>query len=58
MKASYPRADIDGEIRKMDAWLLSNPAKRKKNYERFISSWLKRVNDTLPPSNPQFSFPK
>src|SRR3990167_4804 len=38
------KCNIDMEIKKMIAWLISNPAKRpKKNYARFINGWLSRA---------------
>jgi len=42
---AYPACDIDQELRKMREWLLSNPAKKKKNYRRFITNWLSRSQE-------------
>lgn len=39
-KDKFPRIDVEGEIGKMEAWLMANTSKRKKNYERFITNWL------------------
>ncbi len=39
-KNAYPGIDIIAEFKKMDAWLESNPKRRKKNYPRFINNWL------------------
>jgi len=39
-KDKFPRIDVEGEIGKMEAWLMANTSKRKKNYERFIANWL------------------
>jgi hypothetical protein len=39
--ATYPSVDIEREFRMMDDWLESNPRRRKKNYRRFITNWLK-----------------
>ena len=44
-RKSFPRVKINTELRIMHEWLLSNPRKRKKNYYRFISSWLSRCQD-------------
>lgn len=46
-KDTYPAVDIEQEIRKMIAWLDSNPTKRKtkRGVERFINSWLSREQD-------------
>jgi len=38
---TYDRVDIEREFRMMDDWLESNPRRRKKNYRRFITNWLK-----------------
>ena len=42
---TYPACDINLELKKMADWLLANPAKRKKNYRKFISGWLSRQQD-------------
>ena len=42
---AYPAVDIKQELLKMEAWLVSNPEKRKKNYKRFINYWLTKVQD-------------
>ena len=44
---AHPRADITAELNKMNAWLESNPAKRKtvSGAKRFINSWLDRADD-------------
>jgi len=44
-KDAYPACDVRAELRKMKAWLLANPDKRKKNYKRFIINWLSRQQD-------------
>jgi hypothetical protein len=42
---AYPACDIWYELKKMKAWLLANPKKRKKQYTRFINNWLSRAQD-------------
>ena len=42
---AFPRVKLNVELRIMHEWLLSNPAKRKKNYFRFVSAWLSRCQD-------------
>jgi hypothetical protein len=42
---AYPACNIDLQLDKMAAWLLANPNKKKKNYERFITNWLARQQD-------------
>ena len=44
-RKSFPRVKLNVELRIMHEWLLANPRKRKKNYYRFISSWLSRCQD-------------
>jgi len=34
--------DIIAELKKADFWLVSNPAKLKKNYARFLCNWMSR----------------
>ncbi len=42
---AYPGIDIMAEFRKMDAWLESNPGKRKTaiGYPRFVNNWLSKA---------------
>jgi len=42
---AYPACNVRAELKKMRAWLLANPDKRKKNYKRFIINWLNRQQD-------------
>lgn len=41
MAKAYPTIDIEKELQKAKAWLVSNPQKAKKNFKRFINNWLK-----------------
>lgn len=47
-RATYPAVDVEQELRRMVAWLDSNPTKRKtrRGIERFINSWLARMQDS------------
>lgn len=42
---AYPACDIGLEIKRAAQWLISNPAKRKKNYRRYITNWLSRTQE-------------
>ncbi len=45
-KEAYPACDIEIELKRMRAWILSAGAKgHKKNWERFINNWLTRSQD-------------
>jgi|GEM_PF-2812113 len=45
-KEAYPAVNIEIELKRMREWILANPAKgRKRNYRRFITNWLSRVQD-------------
>ena len=50
---AYPLINLQDELNKMAAWLISNIYKRKSNFEKFINSWLSKTQDknTLPKSN-------
>jgi len=39
----YPLIDLANEQRKAQLWLVMNPRKRKKNYERFLTNWFARA---------------
>ena len=45
---TYPAVDVEQELRRMIAWLDSNPTKRKtrRGIERFINNWLARTQDS------------
>jgi hypothetical protein len=48
---AYPKISVDSvddEYRKMDAWLVANPEKAKKNHSRFANNWLSRTAKTMP----------
>lgn len=47
-RETYPAVDIEQELRRMIAWLDSNPAKRKtrRGVERFVNNWLARTQDS------------
>ena len=42
MKA-YPNCNIPEQLRKCEAWLLSNTNKAKKDFKRFTNNWLSRA---------------
>ena len=39
----YPTVRIKSELSLAHQWLLDNPSRRKKYYQRFIESWLSRA---------------
>ena len=42
-KEAFPNCNVDLELKKMEVWLVANPKKRYKNYEKFIVNWLSRA---------------
>ena len=50
---AYPAVDIRQQIRKMRAWAVSNPTKRKtkSGMPRFINAWLAKEQDSGKPQN-------
>ena len=44
-RKTFPAVKIDVELRIMHEWLIANPKRRKKNYYRYVSSWLSRAQD-------------
>ena len=40
---AYPNCDIPEQLRKCEAWLLSNTNKAKKDFKRFTNNWLSRA---------------
>lgn len=54
MQELYPAIDVREEIRRAKAWLLANPRNAKKDWKRFINSWLSRAQDKArAPARPQ-----
>lgn len=47
-KEAYPAVDVKNELKRMIAWLDSNPTKKKtrRGVERFINNWLARTQDS------------
>jgi hypothetical protein len=42
---SYPAINVMTEVRKAEAWLMSNPKNKKSNYARFLNNWLSKAQD-------------
>lgn len=51
---AYPLLELFGEYKEMDAWLESNPSKRKteRGYPRFVNNWLSNSNKKMKEKNP------
>jgi hypothetical protein len=51
-KPAYPAIELDVELRKAAAWLVSNPNQRKtpKGMSRFINGWLSKAQNSARPS--------
>ena len=45
-KQAYPATNIDVELSKAVVWLKANPTKTKSNYNKFLSGWLSRCQDS------------
>jgi hypothetical protein len=41
---AYPKASVEDEIARAAVWAAANPANRKKNWARFLSSWIARAH--------------
>ena len=48
MRRHYPNVDVDAESRKMDAWLLARPGRKKTR--QFVINWLNKVEPALAPA--------
>ena len=48
MRRHYPNVDVDAESRKMDAWLLARPGRKKTR--QFVINWLNKVEVPLSPA--------
>ena len=44
-KEAYPKCDVNMEIKRMGAWLIADPKRKKINYKKFINGWLSRTQD-------------
>jgi len=56
---AFPSLPIEAEYKKMDAWLIANPKKDKKNHPRFALNWLSRSEKEKPatPAKKKFELP-
>ena len=45
-KKAYPATNVDVELAKAVAWLKANPTKVKSNYNKFLTNWLSRSQDS------------
>lgn len=48
MRRHYPDIDVEAESRKMDAWLLARPGRKKTR--QFVINWLNKVEPVLAPA--------
>lgn len=48
-----PAIDVNSELAKASAWLMSNPKNKKSDYKRFLGSWMSRAQDRSPRVNSQ-----
>lgn len=42
---AFPACDITRQLKAAHNWLVANPAKRKKNYARFLNNWLTNAQE-------------
>lgn len=47
-RKAFPAVNIQTELNKAAAWIVSNPKNKKTNYARFINNWLARNQDSAP----------
>lgn len=48
-KKAFPATNVEAEVLRAAAWVMANPAKRKAEYLRFLTSWLSRAQDRAGP---------
>jgi uncharacterized protein YdaU (DUF1376 family) len=56
-REAYPAVEVNGELARAAAWLISNPKQRKSDYLKFINNWLVKTQDrggTREPFAPYF----
>jgi hypothetical protein len=48
MRQAFPGVSLEAEFRRMRAWLMLNPARRKtqRGLPRFVNSWLAKEQDS------------
>lgn len=47
-KEAYGLCDVEAELKKASAWIVSNPSQApKSNYSRFLNAWLSRQQNVL-----------
>lgn len=55
---AYPAIDLQTETAKAAVWLVANPKNRKSNYERFLTNWFVKSQDSAArvPSAPKLAW--
>ena len=43
---AYPKCKFNIELKKMAAWLMADPKRKKTQYKKFINGWLSRTQDS------------
>lgn len=46
---AYPKTDVESEIKKAAVWAAANPNKEKKNWARFLNTWIAKVEQAKGP---------
>lgn len=46
---AYPKTDVESEIKKAAVWAAANPNKAKKNWARFLNTWIAKVEQAKGP---------
>ncbi len=44
-RLTYAGVDILSELQKAECWIMANPGRAKKNWERFIVNWLCKAHE-------------
>lgn len=44
-RKTYPAVDVEAELQRMAAWLVTDPTRKKKNYAKAINFWLGKEQD-------------
>ena len=54
LTSTFPRVNVEAELKKIDSWLFSNPSKIKttKGMPRFLNNWFSNANSSLKPEGP------
>jgi hypothetical protein len=57
-REAFPAINVDQEIKKAEAWVMTHPKNKKSNWEKFLNNWFTFAQDKAPAKREEMRIPK